>query len=73
MKPRSNAELTRVVNNLLQTMMRLWYYLELWDKDFLSDADGAPNILESAGKTRSDLAQKRHGAALIIWLLCAVT
>ena len=42
-----NAELTRVVNDLLQTMMRLWYYLELWDKDFLSDADGAPNILKA--------------------------
>lgn len=46
MKPAGNAELTRVVNDLLQTMMRLWYYLELWDKDFLSDADGAPNILK---------------------------
>ena len=53
-----NAELTRVVNDLLQTMMRLWYYLELWDKDFLSDADGAPNILKALEKRDPDLAQK---------------
>ena len=46
-KRQGNAELTRVVNDLLQTMMRLWYYLELWDKDFLSDADCAPNILKA--------------------------
>ena len=55
---KSNAELTRVVNDLLQTMMRLWYYLELWDKDFLSDADGAPNILKALEKRDPDLAQK---------------
>lgn len=42
-----NKELTRVVTDLLQTMMRLWYYLDLWDKDFLNDAEGVPNILKA--------------------------
>ena len=53
-----DAQFHRVVNDLLQTMMRLWYYLELWDKDFLSDADGAPNILKALEKRDPDLAQK---------------
>ena len=46
-----------------QTMMRLWYYLELWDKDFLSDADGAPNILKALEKTRSRSGAEGHARA----------
>ena len=53
-----NAELTRIVSNQLQTMMRLWYYLKLWDKDFLRDADGAPNILKALEKRDPELAQQ---------------
>lgn len=53
-----NKELTRVVNDLLQTMMRLWYYLELWDKDFLNDADGAPNIVKALEKRDPELARR---------------
>ena len=53
-----NRELTRVVNDLLQTMMRLWYYLDLWDKDFLNDAQGVPNILKAMETHDPDLAQE---------------
>ena len=45
-------------HQLLYEAARLWYYLELWDKDFLSDADGAPNILKALEKRDPDLAQK---------------
>lgn len=41
-------------------MMRLWYYLELWDKDFLSDADGAPNILKALEKRDPDPGAEGH-------------
>lgn len=53
-----NKELVRVVNNLLQTMMRLWYYLDLWDTDFLNDADGAPNVLRALELRDAAMAQE---------------
>lgn len=53
-----NAELARAANDLPQAMIRLWYYLESWDKDFLSDTSGAPNILKALEKRDPDLAQK---------------
>ncbi len=53
-----NKELKRMVTDLLQTMMRLWYYLELWDKDFLNDMDGIPNILKALEQHDSKLAQE---------------
>ena len=58
MKPRAMRSSPVSSTICFQTMMRLWYYLELWDKDFLSDADGAPNILKALEKRDPDLAQK---------------
>ncbi len=53
-----NKELSRVVKDLHQTTMRLWYYLELWNKDFMTDMDGTPNILKALEKRNPDMAQK---------------
>lgn len=58
MKPAGNAELTRVVNDLLQTMMRLWYYLELWDQRLPQRCGRRANILKALEKRDPDLAQK---------------
>lgn len=53
-----NKELVRVVNGLLQTMMRLWYYLDLWDTEFLNDADGAPHVLRALELNDAVMAQE---------------
>lgn len=63
-----NNELVRVVNTLLQTMMRLWYYLDLWDTDFLNDADGAPNVLRALELHDPDMAQN----AMRVHINCSV-